>query len=79
MQIYDISYASKTVIPLQQLIENATIEKVGKFNFLGLTLNEHMNWKNHINNQSNKNSRIISILSKLKHFLSLKTKVLIYN
>ena len=69
----------KKVKPLQLLIENTIVEKAQEFNFLGLTLNEHMNWKSHINNLSNKISRNIGILNKLKHFLPLKTKLLIYN
>ncbi len=47
--------------PLQLLIENTTVEKAQEFNFLWLTLNEHMNWKSHINNLSNKISRNIGI------------------
>ena len=71
--------AQKRIIPLQLFIDNTQIEKAHEFNFLGLTLNEHMNWKSHINNLSNKISRSIGILNKLKHFIPLKTKVLIYN
>ncbi len=69
----------KKVKPLQLLMENTTVEKAQEFNFLGLTLNEHMNWKSHTHNLSNKISRNIGILNELKHFLSLKTKFLIYN
>ncbi len=79
MQIYDISHASKKVKPLELLIENTTVEKAQEFNFLRLTLNEHMNWKSHSNNLSNKISRHIGILNKLKNVLPLKTKLLIYN
>ncbi len=69
----------KKVKPLQLLIENTTIEKAQELNFLVITLNEHMNWKIHINNLSNKISRNIGVLNKLKHFLPLNTKLLIYN
>ncbi len=67
------------VKPLQLLIENTTVEKAQESNFLGLTLNEHMNRKSHINNLSNKISSNICILNKLKYFLPLETKPLIYN
>ncbi len=40
--------AQKTVIPLQLNIENAIIQRVYEFNFLGLTINENLNWKSHV-------------------------------
>ena len=55
------------------------IEKVSDFDFLGLTINENMNWKSHIDKIANKISRSIGILNRLKHFLPLPTKLLIYN
>ncbi len=61
------------------MIDNTKIERVYKLNFLGLTLNENLNWKNHINKISNKISKTIGILNKLKHFLPLKTEILYYN
>ncbi len=61
---------------LELSIVNITIERLYEFNFLGLTLNENLNWKNHINKISNKISKSMGILNKLKHFLPLKAKVL---
>ncbi len=55
------------------------IDRVHEFNFLGLTMNENLNWKSHINKISNKVSKCIGILNKLKHFLPLKTKVPLYS
>ncbi len=59
--------------------EDTDIEKVSNFNFLGLTINEHLNWKCHIDNISNKISKNIGMINKLIHLLPLKTKTLIYN
>ena len=39
---------NKKVYNLQLNINGIAIEKVYDFNFLGLTLNENINWKNHI-------------------------------
>ncbi len=36
-------------------------ERVHEFNFLGLTLNEHLNWNTHINKISNKVSKSMGI------------------
>ncbi len=64
---------------LQLIINNTEIERLQEFNFLGLTVDEHLNWNSHINKISNKVSKNIGILNKLKHFLPLKTKIRIYN
>ncbi len=61
------------------MIDDTIIERVQEFNFLGLTLNENLNWKNHINKISNIISRRIGILNKLKYFLPQQIKILIYN
>ena len=48
-------------------------------NFLGTTINKHMNWKHHVNKLSSKINRTIGILNRLKHFLPTKVKLSIYN
>ncbi len=54
----------KKVDPLQLNIENTSIDEVSDFNFLGLTINEHLNWKSHIDKLTNKISKtmFLSIL-----------------
>ncbi len=42
-------------------------------------MNENLNWKCHVNNIANKISKSIGILNKLKHFVPLNAKVLIYD
>ncbi len=67
-------------IPTLHLVMNDTvIEKVAVFDFLGLTLNENLNWKSHIDKISNKISRSIGILNKHKHFIPLQSRLHIYN
>ena len=46
-------------------ISNIIIEKVNEFNFLGLTLDTHLNWKKHSGHISNRCVRIIGILNRL--------------
>lgn len=69
----------KKINPLLIMIDDTVIERVQEFNFLGLTLNENLNWKNHINKISNKISSSVGILNKLKYFLPQQIKILIYN
>ena len=60
-------------------INNHHIERVSEFNFLGITLDENLSWNNHIQKISNKISRNVGCLYRLKHFLPLHTLKLLYN
>ncbi len=60
----------KTVNTVQLHIENTNVDIVYKFNFLGLTINENLNQKNHIDKIANKISKSMGILNKLKHFFA---------
>ena len=64
--------------PLNIKIDNTYIDRVDEFNFLGISFNEQLNWQSHIKKKSNKCSRIIGILNKLKR-LYLNIKVMLYN
>ncbi len=48
----------KKVDNLYIKIENRYIERVKEFDFLGLIINENLNWKAHINKTANKISKI---------------------
>ncbi len=69
----------KKIMKLQLKINDTEIEQVSQFDFLGLTLNENLNWKSHIDKISNKISRSIGILNKQKHFIPLESKLHIYS
>ncbi len=64
---------------MQLHIENTNVDRVYEFNFLGLTINENLNWNSLIDEIANKISKSIGILNKLKHFLPVNARVLIYN
>ena len=49
------------------------------FNFLGLIMDEHLNWKSHVDIFSNKCSKTIGVLNKLKYVLPLTVKLILYN
>ena len=69
----------KKIQPIQLLIYDTVIERVSDFDFLGLTLNENLKWKSHIDKISNKISRSIGILNKQKHFIPLESRLHIYS
>ncbi len=48
-------------------------------NFPGLTVDENLSWKCHINKLSNKICQCMGILNRRKHSLPIQTKVVIYN
>ena len=50
-------------------INGKLIERVTDFNFLGIIINEHLDWSSHISKISNKICRTNGILNKLKRFL----------
>ena len=52
------------IIDLQ--INSETIERVTEFNFLGLTLDENLNWNAHIQKVSNEISRTLGVMCRLE-------------
>ena len=50
-------------------INDKHIERVSCFNFLGLTINEFMNWSTHSAKIANKISRTLGIMNRLKRYL----------
>ena len=70
---------NKKVNTLTPNIINIIIEKVEEFNFLGLTLDTHANWRTHTEKVYNKCSRIIGIINRLKHTLPQRIKIMLYN
>ena len=60
-------------------ISNHDIERVKDFNFLGITIDENMSWNMHIQKISNKISRNVGCLNRIKRFIPLNTRKLLYN
>ena len=53
--------------PLHVSIYNKEIEIVSQFSFLGVLIDEHLSWNNHVDMVTNKLSKICGILSRLKY------------
>ena len=69
---------NKHINTLSLNMNGLSISQVEKFTFLGLTINETLTWKDHIEIISNRISKTIGILSRLKHTLSPKILKMIY-
>ena len=60
------------------MINGNNIEQIDEFNFLGLTINEYMSWSSHAKKVSNKVSRVLGVMNRLKHFLPFSALRLMY-
>ena len=69
----------KNIPVLQLRINNANIDEVQNFNFLGLQVSSDITWNLHINEISKKISRIIGILKKLQLIVPKNVLLTIYN
>ena len=61
------------------MINNTLIEQVTEFNFLGLTVNEFMNWHSHTQKIANKISRTLGVMNRLKRYLPISAMKLMYD
>ena len=74
------SIKKKINFPEQGIHTNGTvIERVQTFNFLGLCLDSQMTWQANINALAGKINHSLGILNRLKHYLPLNIKKLMYN
>ena len=69
----------KNIDPLTFSINGKQIENVKFFMFLGIMLDEHLTWKNHITMITNKLSKVIGILNRLKNIYPQQVLLSIYN
>ena len=60
-------------------IDEIQLEPISNFNFLGIIINENINWSKHINKISYSISKTIGIIRKLKNFLPSSVLLTIYN
>ena len=60
-------------------INDSEIERVQEFNFLGLTINENLDWSSHCNKIACKTSRTLGIMNILKHELPSAILKLMYD
>ena len=60
-------------------MNNTDLEPITDFNFLGIIINKHVKWNNHINKIANNIARTNGILNRLKRVLAPGILVNIYN
>ena len=73
-------YSQQREVPnIKLTMNNIDLEPITDFNFLGIIINKHVKWDNHINKIANNIARTNGILNRLKHFLAPGILVNIYN
>ena len=60
-------------------IDNHIIDIVDEFNFLGVILDKHLNWKSQVNAVSKKISRVAGVLCRLRNYIPQNISLTIYN
>ena len=61
----------KRILNLRLKIAGSNIEFIENFNFLGITINKHLNWTKHMDILSVKIAKTVGILNTLKHVLPI--------
>ena len=72
-------YPTQNLPPLTLSIDNQPIQQTDTFNFLGVTIDETVSWRPHINNIGNKISKAVGIMKKLRSFLPQSILLSLYN
>ena len=70
---------NKVIEPPLLKLDNTIIDFVKEFNFLGITIDNNITWKPHLNKIRNKLCKFNAILNKLKHELPKSTLLTLYN
>ena len=60
-------------------INDSPIERVTDYNFLGLQIDQHLNWNAHIQKRSHKISHTLGVMNCLKRYLPTKIFRVLYN
>ena len=60
-------------------IDNTPITRAEEFDFLGLRIQENLNWNAHLNKIGNKLSKVIGIFKRINKYVPMKGLLLIYN
>ena len=79
MMLFHYKQRNVTAITPKLKINGILIEKVKTFNFLGMTIDEHMTWKPHIQKVACKMAQTIGTMKRLKKFLPQNIMKMLYN
>ena len=64
---------------IELLVNENTIEQTDSFKYLGIKLNETMEWSDHIDYIHSKVAKRLGLLKRVKHLLPVKSREIMYN
>jgi hypothetical protein len=73
-----ISYNSNR-LPMTIKHNNETVDEVASLKFLGVTIDKHLNWKEHIDQVCNKLNRFVFALRRLRNTVSVEAAITAYH
>ena len=74
-----ILFCKKIVTPQNEVIlQNEVDQRVNKAKFLGVIVDQHLNWKDHISMISQKIFKSCGIIYRIRNTLDIDSKILIY-
>ena len=76
---HSTNYSETNQPDLNLTIDNVDIERVRKFDFMGVTNTDTLTWRDHTSKLANKISKSVGVMSRLKFMLHEDTLKLIYN
>ena len=79
MMLFHYKQRNISAITPKLKINGILIEKVKTFNFLGITIDEHMTWKPHSQKVACKIAQTIGTMKRLKNFLPPNIMKMLYN
>ena len=62
----------KNLNPQGEVLRNKTMQRVTKTIFLGLIVDQHLNWKDHISMVSHKMYKLCGTISRIQHTVDIK-------
>ena len=64
--------------PIKLYVNNTLLEEKNHMKYLGIMMDNNLNWKSHTTCIAKKNKRSIGILSKLQYYITLDTLITLY-
>ena len=60
-------------------IEEDSLDKVETFNYLGIKINNHLSWEDHVDQIRSKINENLGLLRRIKHLLPQHARIMFYN
>lgn len=76
--VWDWNSKSNTLIPDEIVIDGHIIKRSAEIKYLGVILDDKLNWEKQINNVANKIARALGIMYRINYYIPRKTVMMLY-